>query len=698
MKRIVSILILVLSLFLVGCEKKDNGGTTENPPVVKPDFPTVEKALNANQSDETIFVKLNKDGGIETIKGVVHLTNVKKNTFVSYKGNYANKGHANLSNILELNVTENLVKAPVLDDMDDYFFEVSLDKEKYTLPFNFQFTYKLNGEEKTYADIVGKSGNVTIEVKVNAAYESGYLAQIQIPIDIEKNKVVSKVGASASVLVGKTTTLAYMAMPNSNNTFVIELESSKFSLGLIQITLQEFDLLEMLPFDVSVFNGVPFEPSMLNDLSLVMAMLGNISFDTAMLGDISQLPQGITQTKGGVNLVKTNLDGLINELHPGLIGAFNSLNTENQISLDALTPEIVGKLLAPGALINPITETNQAKLALLPHIVAIQTQLGVVNNEVSELNAYIATHKDKLATYIGIINNYDAAYTKLNDMLTTITEIETIINALVPQMNNIEGIIEGKDAFVQTLNLLALKLEAMKTANLELIREFQLYEHHMSRYVGYVIELLEHNISLGTELATLNQQFTDYSAALKVALPHFTAPEEITVVQTAIAILDGIPNDPQNLGLINTFNYILQENFVIAELTARKGALEAVLVESPMGLPLAGPLGAFVTLNESLTLKQEGQSYSFYQGLEQLAGMKEYFESVSEETLTAMFVLLPQIKEYLNSVPEEAISALFVMLPQIKDYFDLISQEHELKSFFDATNPKPRSVQFVIVC
>lgn len=698
MKRIVSILILVLSLFLVGCEKNGNGGTTEKPPVVKPDFPTVEKTLNVNESDETIFVKLNKNGEVETIKGVVHLTNVTKNTFVSYKGNYASKGHANLSNILDLNVTENLVKAPVLDDMDDYFFEVTLDKEDYTLPFNFKFTYKLNGEETTYANIVGKSGDVTIEIEVNKAYDSGYLAQIQIPIDIEKNKIVSKEGASASVLVGKTNTLAYMAMPNSNNTFVIELDSKKFSLGLIQITLQEFDLLEMIPFDVSVFNDVPFETTMLDDLSLVMAMLGNISFDTTMLGDISQLPQGITQTKGGINQVKTNLDELINGLHPGLIGAFNSLNTEEQVSLDALTPEVVGKLLAPGALINPVTETNQAKLAILPHIAAIQTQLGVVNTEVGKLNAYIATHKSNLATYIGTINNYDEAYAKLNNILTTITEIETIINALVSQMNNIEGLIEGKDAFVQTLNLLALKLETMKADNLALIKEFQLYEKQMSKYVGYVIELLEHNISLGTELATLNQQFTDYSAALKEALLHFTVPEEITVVQTAIAILDGIQNDPQNPGLINTFSYILQENFVIEELTARKGALEAVLVASPMGLPLAGPLGAFITLNESLTLKQEGQSYSFYQGLEQLAGMKEYFESVSKETLTAMFIMLPQIKEYLNSVPEEAISALFVMLPQIKDYFDLISQEYELKSFFDETNPKPRSVQFVIVC
>ena len=478
MKRIVSILILLLSLFLVGCEKNNNGGTIE-PPVVKPDFPTAEKTLNANQSDETIFVKLNKKGEVETLKGVVHLTDVKKDTFVSYKGNYLTRGHSNLSNILDLNVTNALVKAPVLDDMDDYFFEVALDKSKYTLPFNFKFTYKLNGEVTTYENIAGKSGNITIELEVNKAYENGYLAQIQIPIDIEKNKITNKEGASASVLVGKTMTLAYMAMPNSNNKFVIELESKKFSLGLIQITLQEFDLLEMIPFDVSVFNDVPFDPSMLNDLSLVMAMLGNISFDMSMFGNVSLLPQGITQTKDGITQVKTSLDELINGLHPGLIGAFNSLNQE-QISLDALTPEVVGKILAPGALINPETETNQAKLAILPHIAMIQAQLSVVNGELVKLNTYIAAHKSNIATYVGTINNYGEAYTQLNNMLTTITEIETIINNLVPQMNNIEALIEGKDAFVQTLNLLSLKLETLKTNNLALIKEFQFYEKQMS--------------------------------------------------------------------------------------------------------------------------------------------------------------------------------------------------------------------------
>ena len=43
--------------------------------------------------------------------------------------------------MFRFNVTNDLVKAPILEDMDDYFFEVALDSFIY-LPFNFKLTYK----------------------------------------------------------------------------------------------------------------------------------------------------------------------------------------------------------------------------------------------------------------------------------------------------------------------------------------------------------------------------------------------------------------------------------------------------------------------------------------------------------------------------------------------------------------------------
>jgi len=54
------------------------------------------------------------------------------------------------------------------------------------LPFKFSFKYKLEGVETTYENLVGKSGNITITLEVTPNYESGYLAQIQLPIDIRK--------------------------------------------------------------------------------------------------------------------------------------------------------------------------------------------------------------------------------------------------------------------------------------------------------------------------------------------------------------------------------------------------------------------------------------------------------------------------------------------------------------------------------
>ncbi len=623
-KRIVSLVLLLLSLVLVGCVNKKDPVE----PSAKPSFPTVAATLEDNESDETIFVKLNKKGEVETLKGVVHLADVEEETYVTYKGKYLSGGHSNLSNILDLDVNAEtgLAKIPVLKDDSDYFFEVALDKEEYELPFKFSFKYKLEGVETTYENLVGKSGNITITLEVTPNYESGYLAQIQLPIDIVRNKITSSEGASASVLVGRLNTLAYMVMPNASQTFTIELKSSSFSLGLVQIALQEFDMLSAIPFDMSMFGNVSLLPTA---ATLVKDQIGVLKY-------------GIQSSIGG-------LDSLITMLHPGLISAFESL--ENTEMPEIFTEQVVGNILAPAALIQE-GETVPEKLAILGHVLEIQNQLEVIEEVYARIAAYIETHQPNVESYIETISGYDTSYEKLDKMLTTVTEIEQILRGIVVQLGDINNLIEEKDAFKQTLTLLSSKLESMKIDNLGLIREFRLYEKEMTELVNYVIELLDINISLATELTDLNGKLAAYSEALKQALPHFTVQEEIIVMQTAIVTLDGIENDPENIGVINALNYMLS-NFDLEELATRKVGLEAILELTGGELQLAQPLRAFILLNEGLTIKQEHQQYSFYQGLE--------------------------------------------MLTNVKDYLDLLPNKYEIESFIHPDNPKPKSVQFVIV-
>ena len=110
-----------------------------------------------------------------------------------------------------------------------------------------------------------------------------------------------------------------MVMPNASQTFTIELKSSSFSLGLVQIALQEFDMLSTIPFDMSMFGNVSLLPTA---ATLVKVQIGVLKY-------------GIQSSIGG-------LDSLITMLHPGLISAFESL--ENTEMPEIFTEQVVGNI------------------------------------------------------------------------------------------------------------------------------------------------------------------------------------------------------------------------------------------------------------------------------------------------------------------------------------------------------------------
>lgn len=611
MKKIVSLILLLLSLSLVGCK---NG---EKPPVEteKPTFPTTEASISDYENDETIYVKLNKNGDIESIKSVIHVENVKKDTYLTYKGQFLLNGNSNLSNILNLKVENQLIKAPVLADDQNYFFEVSLDKAHYTMPFSFEIIYKLDDNIVSYQDILNKSGDITIHFNVTSNYESPYLAQIQLPINIENNKIISKEGANASVLVGKTNTLAYMVMPNTSANYTIQLESKKFSLDQVQIALQEFDLMSALPIDMSMFS------------------------------DIEKLPQAVSFVKTAITSLK-GLDSFFDELHPGIKQTFDSMVTmEAMLGLgDQFSEELMGALLAPAT----ITHNEQTQV-IMPHIQAIPPQLKNVQSAVSALGAYIATHKPNIEVYKATMDAYEVPYQALDNMIVSINTIEQITTMIASQTGDIESIVENKDTLKQALGLLEYSVLALQIDNLSLIKAFETYEYDLSKLMTYVVEYIDLVINLHDELTDLNKKFENYLEALKQILTH-VIPEEQPIIYKAIAILEGVENDPEKIGLIKTIGGVLSQ-IDKASLTANKAHMALLLSEN--GLVKNGPLSAFITINMALSLPTDEQTPSFYSGLQKLINIKEFL--------------------------------------------DLIPEKMPIKSFLDEDNPKPSSVQFVII-
>lgn len=105
--------------------------------------------------DETVYTKLGTDGVVDNISVVEHLVNDEKSGQL--------KDHTSLTNLENLNGFENFVVdgEEVIWDAagNDIYYS---GQSEHELPVKLEITYKLNGEQKPVADLLGKSGQIEI--------------------------------------------------------------------------------------------------------------------------------------------------------------------------------------------------------------------------------------------------------------------------------------------------------------------------------------------------------------------------------------------------------------------------------------------------------------------------------------------------------------------------------------------------------
>ena len=144
--KIFSIVLLLIGIFVIsGCESKPPVDDNKKPEIKLPI--TTKKA----SSDETIYVIVDSENQISSIKSSHHLTNAE---FAKYEvhGKFLPDGHLNITNgLAQIEIKDEIAYVPSLSNHDSFFYTLNLDKEYYEtkLPFSMKTTYKLNGEEVT---------------------------------------------------------------------------------------------------------------------------------------------------------------------------------------------------------------------------------------------------------------------------------------------------------------------------------------------------------------------------------------------------------------------------------------------------------------------------------------------------------------------------------------------------------------------
>lgn len=201
-------------------------------------LPTASYALS---KDETVYAKLQNNGSLQNVSVVEHLINDDKAQEIL--------DHTNLQNLENLNGFESFVREETkvrwkAEGKDIYYRGTA----NYELPIQVAVTYKLDGEEKPLEEILGKSGQIEINLKYTNLAKVGdlyvpFVVAVATTLDESKVSQVEVTNGKATSN-GRTIAVAAVAAPGLYESLGIE-ELKNTDRVTIKFQTEKFELKEI---------------------------------------------------------------------------------------------------------------------------------------------------------------------------------------------------------------------------------------------------------------------------------------------------------------------------------------------------------------------------------------------------------------------------------------------------------------------
>lgn len=270
---------------------------------------TTAMPVSALTKNETVYSKLNNDGS------------VKKTVVSEYLKNTDDKINdvTNLKNILNLNGTEKykLEGTNLVWDAagKDIYYQGETEE---TLPVSLEITYQLDGKDIKLDDLLGKKGNVTINLKYtnndsHLVNVNGKNTKLYTPFVVTTGTIISNDNNSnITVTNGKV-------ISNGKNSVVVGITSPGLYESLDAESLKNFDTVT-INFDTnnfelsSIYSAVSSKLISNDDLKIFNKLDGIYSKVDKLSASSKQLVEGSNKLKEGTNLLNNTLSSKIKEL------------------------------------------------------------------------------------------------------------------------------------------------------------------------------------------------------------------------------------------------------------------------------------------------------------------------------------------------------------------------------------------------
>ncbi|MCK9236036.1 MAG: hypothetical protein WC225_05620 [Acholeplasmataceae bacterium] len=630
-KKGFTLLILILTtVLIVGCD--DNH-------LEEPDDPSNNRPTTVTQvsQDEIIYVNMKPNGQMESIKASQHIS---QSVFTNYKvyGQFLANGHLNISNSqARITVEDGLATIPSLSPQRNMFYTLNLDPEYYEqrLPYIIRPTYKLNGLEVGYQDLVHATGHIELNYDfianevAHVYYQQAYSAQVQIPLNLKTMTILSAPGVMQTLVVGSDVSLVYMIMPGTSQKITIELDVIDFHYDGLQAVLQPMDLLSFATDFIELDQLTDFEmESMESQIDLLIQELAFVDDQMSPLFK-ELLPELPTFIEDQATMIGTELEKLVTGLNdPQLDQAFTALTSIISYSLNY----------------------QSQRDWFRTHVAEIKTTIDHLSNHYDDLMTYLASLQNELMRITALTNTYTSLYQEYEDVMDEVNQIKTAVT-LIANLGelDLETLVENKvqltDQFYQmsqSSKIIQTKLQTLIVGMYPFANQFQ-----------FLVEGFTPLIAFFTELDVLHDQFIQLAARLRMGLDAGWFSSMVSA-QFETLYEELVKEDEEMIepGLIQGLELALSAQEQLGELSALK---DVYTINSETNLrPIDELAYGFILINEALTLPQNNQEQGFFEAL-------------------SFVQLYADILGQLPNLPEGS-----------------------LPSFLSETNPEPCRLQFII--
>ena len=370
---------------------------------------------------ESVFNNLDTDGLVNKTTVTNHICSKNKEEYID---------NSELNDIINLNGNETFTKdgntLKWKATGKDIYYSGTSNKE---LPIDIKINYYLNGENKKVKDIVGKKGNIKIEISLenklkNEVYINGKKEEIYIPfivmagtiIDTKDNNNISVTNGRV-VETGNKSMIASIASPglyesldikdlNNLNKIEITFDTTNFKLNNIYI-LATPKLISKE--DTKVFDDVD---NLVNSINLLQENMNKIQDGS------NKLNEGIKSAYNGSNLINEK----VNE-------SINSLKESDESVLDNETLESIRNTA-----INKVTlsdeDLNKIGLLASKEATLSENELNyIATTALNKIGTINLSDEDKVEIANNINNLIDNSY---SDVIKSSArnQIDNLINAI----------------------------------------------------------------------------------------------------------------------------------------------------------------------------------------------------------------------------------------------------------------------------